>query len=210
MFSSRKECLRSFRQSGQNMPEHTNFSLKWEYPRGVLERVTCKFASPHLTPAKGAIWNGDRALSDLQQWNIWPDTPVDIFYTKPSKGWASMTIFWTNYHKWKYHLSSKTFRVLSSISFCQGTTYRNRQLTILSLCNFVTLHFITMLLCHFVTMSLRHYATYCPFIHLLLSRHGFQEWFGAPNCHFIYEKSRRPGPNIPVYRWEQSSRMLAT
>ena len=31
----------------------------------------------------------------------------------------------------------------------------------------------------------------------------FQEWFGAPNCHFNY--NRRPGPNIPVYR---DSRMV--
>ena len=32
-------------------------------------------------------------------------------------------------------------------------------------------------------------------------RHGFHEWFGAPNCHFAYEKKWRPGPNIPVYRY---------
>ena len=32
-------------------------------------------------------------------------------------------------------------------------------------------------------------------------RHGFPEWFGAPNCHFAYEKKWRPGPNIPVYRY---------
>ena len=31
-------------------------------------------------------------------------------------------------------------------------------------------------------------------------RHGFDEWFGAPNCHFAYGKPWRPGPNIPVYR----------
>ena len=31
----------------------------------------------------------------------------------------------------------------------------------------------------------------------------YQEWFGAPNCHFNY--NRRPGPNIPVYR---DSRMV--
>ena len=29
--------------------------------------------------------------------------------------------------------------------------------------------------------------------------HGFDEWFGAPNCHFKYGKWR-PGPNIPVYQ----------
>ena len=30
-------------------------------------------------------------------------------------------------------------------------------------------------------------------------RHGFNEWFGAPNCHFKYSKKGRTGPNIPVY-----------
>jgi hypothetical protein len=28
----------------------------------------------------------------------------------------------------------------------------------------------------------------------------FEEWFGAPNCHFRYNVSWRAGPNIPVYR----------
>ena len=28
----------------------------------------------------------------------------------------------------------------------------------------------------------------------------FKEWFGAPNCHFKYNISNRPGPNIPVYK----------
>ncbi len=29
-------------------------------------------------------------------------------------------------------------------------------------------------------------------------RHGFDEWFGAPNCHFYYDGKNEP--NIPVYR----------
>ena len=28
----------------------------------------------------------------------------------------------------------------------------------------------------------------------------FQEWFGAPNCHFKYNITSRLGPNIPVYK----------
>ena len=32
-------------------------------------------------------------------------------------------------------------------------------------------------------------------------QHGFDEWFGAPNCHFKYGKKR--GPNIPVYNNEK-------
>ena len=31
----------------------------------------------------------------------------------------------------------------------------------------------------------------------LNTQHGFDEWFGAPNCHFKYNK--KSGPNIPVY-----------
>ena len=49
---------------------------------------------------------------------------------------------------------------------------------------------------------LGHRAEYLP------TRHGFQEWFGAPNCHFVYEKSWRPGPNIPVYRYKLLPTML--
>ena len=30
-------------------------------------------------------------------------------------------------------------------------------------------------------------------------RHGFHEWYGAPNCHFKYNQSEG-SPNIPVYR----------
>ena len=31
-------------------------------------------------------------------------------------------------------------------------------------------------------------------------KHGFDEWFGAPNCHFKYSQDgRKAGPNIPVY-----------
>ena len=35
-------------------------------------------------------------------------------------------------------------------------------------------------------------------------KHGFDEWFGAPNCHFTYNDHNatlksQPGPNIPVY-----------
>ena len=29
-------------------------------------------------------------------------------------------------------------------------------------------------------------------------KHGFDEWFGAPNCHFKFGAQK--GPNIPVYR----------
>ena len=29
-------------------------------------------------------------------------------------------------------------------------------------------------------------------------RHGFHQWFGAPNCHFRYDGNT--SPNIPVYR----------
>lgn len=32
-------------------------------------------------------------------------------------------------------------------------------------------------------------------------RHGFDEWFGAPNCHFKYDNVS--GPNIPVYNNER-------
>ena len=30
-------------------------------------------------------------------------------------------------------------------------------------------------------------------------QHGFDEWFGAPNCHFKYNLEGNKGPNIPVY-----------
>ncbi len=33
----------------------------------------------------------------------------------------------------------------------------------------------------------------------LPTKHGFEEWFGAPNCHFRYD-GRENAPNIPVYR----------
>ena len=39
---------------------------------------------------------------------------------------------------------------------------------------------------------LGHRAKYHPL------RHGFEEWFGAPNCHFRY--NGKSSPNIPVYR----------
>lgn len=37
-------------------------------------------------------------------------------------------------------------------------------------------------------------------------KHGFDEWFGSPNCHFgPYDNRARP--NIPVYRdWEMVGR----
>ena len=34
-------------------------------------------------------------------------------------------------------------------------------------------------------------------------KHGFDEWFGAPNCHFKYGQDGHKGPNIPVYRNEK-------
>ena len=34
--------------------------------------------------------------------------------------------------------------------------------------------------------------------HHLPLKHGFDEWFGAPNCHYKYDNKFIP--NIPVYR----------
>ena len=42
---------------------------------------------------------------------------------------------------------------------------------------------------------LGHRAQYHPL------KHGFDEWFGAPNCHFHYKGKR--DPNIPVYQNEE-------
>lgn len=40
-------------------------------------------------------------------------------------------------------------------------------------------------------------------------KHGFDEWFGSPNCHFgPYDNKARP--NIPVYRnWDMVGRYCA-
>jgi N-acetylgalactosamine-6-sulfatase len=43
---------------------------------------------------------------------------------------------------------------------------------------------------------LGHRATFHPM------RHGFGEWFGAPNCHFRFGNGSGQ-PNIPVYRNEK-------
>ena len=40
---------------------------------------------------------------------------------------------------------------------------------------------------------LGHRSQYLPL------QHGFHEWFGAPNVHFIYGKEFHGYPNIPVY-----------
>ena len=36
-----------------------------------------------------------------------------------------------------------------------------------------------------------------------IAMHFLKEWFGAPNCHFKYNISSRPSPNIPVYNNDQ-------
>lgn len=53
---------------------------------------------------------------------------------------------------------------------------------------------------HFYYRHLGHRPKFHPL------KHGFDEWFGSPNCHFgPYDNKARP--NIPVYRnWEMVGR----
>lgn len=58
--------------------------------------------------------------------------------------------------------------------------------------------------CKVSWVSVSRHLGHRPQFHPL--RHGFDEWFGSPNCHFgPYDNRARP--NIPVYRdWEMVGR----